>query len=67
MMDKFFSNLRQFKSSDVNTTVFPYHQHVQTRLEFLTVVFSMMGSPEEFRFVDLIGTVRIYRLYVTRF
>jgi len=49
MMDKFFANLKLFKAGEVNVTVFPYHQHVQTRLEFLSVVFSMMGSPEEFR------------------
>ena len=49
MLAKFFANLKQFKSSDVNLTPFPYHAHVQVRLEFLSVVFSMMGSPEEFR------------------
>lgn len=51
MLDKFFSSLEQLKKMDFSTSPFPHHAHVQTRLEFLSVVFSVIGSPEDFKYL----------------
>jgi ubiquitin carboxyl-terminal hydrolase 34 len=49
MLEKFFRNLYEFKMTDLSPSPFPYHVHVQVRLDFLSAVFSTMGSPEDFR------------------
>ncbi len=54
MLDKVFANLQVLKKVDGSVTAssspFPYHIHVQARLDFLTAVFSSVGSPDDFRY-----------------
>ncbi|CAG7822666.1 unnamed protein product [Allacma fusca] len=49
MMPKFFANLKEFRNQEINITPFPFHANVQVRLEFLSVVFSSVASPDDFR------------------
>lgn len=49
MREKFFENMKVFKSQDVSQSPFPYQIHLQVRLEFLSVLFSSLTSPDDFR------------------
>lgn len=49
MLQKFFNNLQEFRKTESSTSPFPYHMHVQVRLEFLSVLFSILTSPDDFR------------------
>ena len=62
MMYHFFNNLKFYASSNKNGNprqiynqngepMYSHMTEVQVRLQFLTSVFSAMGSPETFRFV----------------
>ena len=53
MMQKFFTNLKDLnlKNQENHSTPFPYDANVRVRLEFLSVVFSSIGSPDDFRCV----------------
>lgn len=55
LLQKFFTNLQEFKKSEKSSqSPFPYHVHVQVRLEFLSVLFSILTSPDDFRYAKVI-------------
>lgn len=49
MLDKLFGNLQSLKGAqEQEGSPFSYQVHVQTRLDFLSAVFSSAGSPQDF-------------------
>lgn len=48
MLQKFFTNLQEFTKMG-RIYPYPYHIQVQARLEFLSVLFSILSSPDDFR------------------
>lgn len=54
MMKHFFNNLQVYSLE--GPKFYPHQVEVNVRLQFLSSVFSPMGSPESFRFVYLLAS-----------
>jgi ubiquitin carboxyl-terminal hydrolase 34 len=49
MMHCFFNNLKVYTKEGPKSNLYSHQTEIQARLQFLTSVFSPVGSPESFR------------------
>ncbi|XP_063231242.1 ubiquitin carboxyl-terminal hydrolase 34 isoform X2 [Bacillus rossius redtenbacheri] len=58
MMGAFFDNLKVYTKEGPKTNLYSHQTEVQVRLQFLSSVFSPLGSPEDFRLrLDQVDTL----------